>query len=50
MTSFCCVHITVPKGKLVGFLSEGFLSRGTLSEIGVPALTNQISGFVTTIV
>ena len=48
MTSFI---ITLPEGKLlVGFLSGGFLSRGILSEIRIPALTNQIAGFVTTIV
>ena len=49
------IIITVPEGKLVGFLSRGFLSggflsRGILSEIRIPVLTNQIAGFVTTIV
>ena len=44
------IIIIVPEGKLVGFLSRGFLSGGFLSEIRIPVLTNQIVGFVTTIV
>ena len=39
------IIITVPEGKVVGFLS-----RGILSEIRIPVLTNQIAGFFTTIV
>ena len=45
-----CIIIALPEGKLVGILSGGFLSRGILSEIRILALTNQIAGFVTTIV